>query len=200
MDEVVITANRELTGSFDANAVASGVPAHYTVKGMFFTRLIDALGSEIAAVRAQLVAPARGDRYLPFRDYPQVDYLRLSIAAARKSFPQLSPREAVRRLARDDLATFSNSMLGRIVLAMAGDARSTLLRVPDAYARVTTGGPVHALELDADTVRVEFQKFYGLRDYQLGQLEGVTLHFGTTSGITRRDIGPDHVIFDVRHR
>jgi uncharacterized protein (TIGR02265 family) len=152
------------------------------------------------AVRAQLVAAVRGDRYLPFRDYPQVDYLRLSIAAARKSFPQLAPREAVRRLARADLATFSNSMLGRIVLAMAGDARSTLLRVPDAYARVTTGGPVFAHELDADTVRVEFQKFYGLRDYQLGQLEGVTLHYGGKSRITRHDLSPDHVTFDVRHR
>jgi hypothetical protein len=47
-------------------------------------------------------------------------------------------------------------------------------------------------------VRVEFQKFHGLRDYQLGQLEGVTLHFGATSRITRHDIGPDHVSFDVR--
>ena len=157
MDELAITSDQQLEGSFDGDAVAASVPRHYTVKGMFFARLIEALGAEIDAVRGQLVAAVRGDRYLPFRDYPQVDYVRLSIAAARKRFPQQSPREAVRRLARDDLATFSSSMLGRIVLAMAGDARSSLLRVPDAYARVRSGGPVFAVELDAETVRVEFQ-------------------------------------------
>ena len=39
-------------------------------------------------------------RYVPFTDYPQADYIRVSVAAAQKLHPTRSLREALRRLGR----------------------------------------------------------------------------------------------------
>jgi uncharacterized protein (TIGR02265 family) len=194
-----INSAERLDGPLDHEALIAAFPVSYTVKGMFFSRIIEALGSEWPKLEPQLLAAPRLGRYVPFSDYPQADYLRLFVALAHKRFPRMSPREAVRRVARDDLETFAGSVIGKVVLALAGDARTTLLRVPDAFARVTKGGFVSARELDERTVRLEFESFRGCTEYTLGQIEGIVLHYGSMPTVSSEELAPGHRVFDVTH-
>ena len=195
-----VDSNEKLDGPLDIEAISAAIPPDYTVKGMFFSRFVESLGTDWKNVMTKLKAPPRLGRYLPFQNYPQGDYTHLCAAAAAKRFPRVSLREGVRRLAREDLAVFADSMIGKVVLALAGDARATLLRTPDAYARVTTGARVSAVEVDARTVRMEFFGHISLPEYTIGQMEGVVLHYGGAPRSTCRLVGDQHAIFEVRHR
>ncbi len=194
-----ISSNERIEGTVDVEALVASIPANYTVKGMFCARFVEALASEYRQVEPLLVAAPRLGRYLPFHSYPQADYQRLCLATAAKRFPRIGTREAVRRVARDDLQTFASSIIGKVVLALVADVRSTLLRLPDAYARVTVGGYATAEELDAQTLRIEFHGYHGMVDYTLGQMEGVVLHYGGVSNITCNEVEPNHIVFDVVH-
>jgi uncharacterized protein (TIGR02265 family) len=187
-------------GPLDADAIAATFPASYMVKGMFCSRFAELLGGDFERVAPKLSAAPRGGRYVPFKDYPQSDYTHLVIAAARKRFPDRSVREAVRCTARDDLATFAASMFGKIVLALAGDARTTLLRTPDAYKRVAPGPRVRADDLDPTCVRVVFEEHRGIAEYLVGQLEGVVLSFGHRPTVVVRQLAETTLAFDVTHR
>jgi uncharacterized protein (TIGR02265 family) len=199
MFDVPLQVQVPLEGSLDIEPIAASFPPSYTVKGMFCTRFTELLGEDFGSVVPTLSSPPRGGRYVPFKDYPQSDYTRLTVAAAAKLFPKRSLREGLRCLARDDLRTFAASMFGKIVLAVAGDARATLLRVPDAYRRVAPGPTVRAEELDASTVRVVFEEHRGIVEYVVGQMEGVVLSFGQEPTVTVRKLEVETLAFDVRH-
>jgi uncharacterized protein (TIGR02265 family) len=200
MFETPLTPDKPFEGSADVEALVAAIPRTYMVKGMFCSRFIEILGADFAAVEPKLIAPPRAGRFVPFKDYPQADYTRLSIAAAHKRFPRLSMREAVRCIARDDLATFAASMIGKVVLGLAGDARTTLLRTPDAYSRVAPGAAVEAADLSERVVRVMFTGYRGMVEYTVGQFEGVVLNYGGKPSIVLRDLGGDRLAFDVTHR
>lgn len=191
--------DQALDGTFDVDALVQTIPSNYSVKGMFFGRFMTILGSDYASFEPKLRAAPRAGRYLPFKDYPQADYSRLVAAAAAKHYPRLPLREAVRCIARDDLATFAGSMLGKVLLSLSGDARTTLQRTPDAYARVAPGAVVRTLDLDPRTSRVVFEGYRGMVEYTLGQLEGVVLSFGRKPSVTPRQLGEDCIAFDVVH-
>lgn len=160
----------------DVEARFSRFPRHYTIKGMYFTRVLSALGAGLSDVQEKLLEQPR--RYLPFRDYPQVDYSRLCYAAAVRNWPAQPVPEAMRRLARADFEQFAGSKVGRVTLALAGDLRGSLRKLPDMYRMSIKGGTVTAKD-EPEGVRIDFSDFYGWPDcYVLGTLEGIVQHFG----------------------
>ena len=199
MFDVPLQVDVPLEGALDVEAIVASFPPSYTVKGMFCNRFTELLGRDFEGLVANLAMPPRGGRYVPFKNYPQADYTRLSVATAAKLFPERSLREGLRRVARDDFRIFAASMFGKIVLAVAGDARATLLRVPVAYEHVAPGPAVRAEELDAATVRVVFERYHGIVEYLVGQFEGVVLAFGHTPRVIVRKLADATLAFDVRH-
>jgi len=156
------------------------MPSSYTVKGMFVAPIANRLGkNEVERLRSTFDAPLR-ERYLAFRDYPQADHSRLMARLAELDYPGQPPAEALRRFARTDMATFAGSTLGRVIMAVVGDAASALLKVPTVYEKVAPGTEVIARRT-ADGVTLEFQPVYGAWAYQLGQVEGIAGHYGATS-------------------
>jgi len=199
MFDTALRPQAKLDGALDIDALVSRIPQSYTVKGMFCTRFAEMLGGEYARLEPKLLAAPRSGRFVPFKDYPQADYTRIVAAAATKRFPDLPMREAMRRIARDDVGTFASSMFGKIVFTLVGDARASLVRVPDAYHRIAPGPTVSSEELDAHTVRLTFEHYLGSAEYVLGQLEGVVISFGRTPVVTVRARGAETLIFDVVH-
>lgn len=201
MPEYTIRIGEPLVGHFDVEAEAREMPASFILKGMFFTRVVELLGDDWHEVQKRLQAPPRGGRYLAFKDYPQADYTRISGAVAGKLYPEVGLREAVRRLSRDDFDVFGSSTFGRVLLAMVGDARSALHKTPAAYTKMAPGDwKITATDLDARTVRFDWEGLYGSWVYQVGQLEGIVLHYGEEPSITVVELGPHRVRMDVRHR
>jgi uncharacterized protein (TIGR02265 family) len=194
-----VTPASRLEGTPNVAALVAAIPAAFTVKGMFFKRFSDVLGAEYEGLSGELDSPQREAKYVAFKGYPQRDYTRLAVAAARKLFPGLPLREAVRRLARQDIAIFASSVIGKVVLAMARDARSTLHRMPNAYAGTAPDTRIRVLDLDARTARVAVEPHHGIIEYTLGQVEGIVLAFEQQPVVTLRDLGNGGVAFDVVH-
>jgi uncharacterized protein (TIGR02265 family) len=194
-----LSPHQALERAIDVDALVKAIPTSYTVKGMFISRYLGILGGDYARLEPRLAAPPRGGRFVPFKDYPQADYTRIVAAAAKKRFPEFALSEAVRRVAREDLATFSESMFGKIVLAVIGDAHTTLLRVPAAYHRIAPGPNVHAEDLDSRTTRLTFEGLYGFVEYQLGQIEGIVMSFDRPPVVTIHALATAMFTFDVTH-
>jgi uncharacterized protein (TIGR02265 family) len=168
----------------DAEQRFGHFPKGFTLKGMFFARLLTHSERALPEVRSKLVEPPRGDRYLPFHDYPQVDYSRLAYAIATRLHRGSSAPEAMRLVARQDFATFAASAVGRVSLALMGNAERAILKLPSAYAAVMKGGTVTASTTGKDEFEVVFRDFYGWVDcYPMGTLEGLVKHFGRSCSI-----------------
>jgi uncharacterized protein (TIGR02265 family) len=191
-EELLIRPAHQLTGDFDPEERAREIPPSFVLKGMFFARLVERAGPSWEAIQPTLESPPRGGRYVAFSNYPQSDYERLTAFVARKLHRQVGLREAIRRLGRDDFDVFAISTLGRVVLAVVGDARAALLKIPYVYSKVAPGDwSVRAEELDAGTIRVEFLPNYGSWEYQVGQLEGIVTAFDRAPAL-RVALLPDH--------
>lgn len=178
-----------LLGDVDLDEILVDVPSSYTVKGMFFTRYVAALGDEWRDLAPALdVAPAAG-RYHAFEPYPMRDYLRVFDRVARARFPG-STREAHRLLARGEIEVFADSTLGKVTLSLLHDPGATLLRYPDVFAVLTRGPEVAATRRGPRAVEVTFPRFVGSRDHVVGLLEGLVLAFDEAPAV-EVEIGED---------
>lgn len=199
MPTVTLTTTQALSGDLDAEAIAREIPKANVVKGMFFNRHVAQLGPDFAKVVAALEAPPRIGRYVPFSDYPQSDYMRVTAAVALKVYPRLGLREAMRRLGRDDFSVFGESTVGKVILAVVGDATTALLKTPAIYMKMAPGDwTVTGEELEGGGVCIEFFPSYGAWEYQLGQLEGVVLKYGVSPTTTVSDLPGPRLRFEVR--
>ena len=180
----IISSAMPLSFALDAEERFKRFPSSFTLKGMFFSRVIG-LGPRFAqAVTPRLLGPPRTGKYLPFGDYPQVDFSRISHAVATGLYANVPVPEAMRLLARQDFATFAASAVGRVSLALMSDVSTAIVRMPDSYAAVLKGGAVTARKLSSDEFEMTFRDFYGFVDcYPLGQIEGLARHYGVTCHI-----------------
>jgi uncharacterized protein (TIGR02265 family) len=164
----------------DPDARMKLYPPGTTVKGLFFARLA-ALGSHYA-----------------WRDYPQVDYARLTYDAAHARFPQLPLAEGLRRVARDDFATFAREASGMLALAFVRTPQALLTALPRLYKMVLKGGTVHVNQKTETHVDLEYRDFFGQLDcYVIGQLEGMIQHYGAHPRIDVRLVKREHAFFRV---
>lgn len=193
-----VLPSTELTGTLDVESIARGIPRSYVVKGMFFSGLVSALGADFDGLAPKLDSPPRLRRYVPFSDYPQSDYLRVSARVAQKTYPNLSIREALRRLGRRDYDVFAESTFGKVILSVVGDAQAALHKIPMIYMKVAPGDwTVTSEQIEPRTVRLEFAPAYGTWEYQLGQLEGVVMNFGASPSVIVSEIPDKRLRFDV---
>jgi uncharacterized protein (TIGR02265 family) len=200
MYDVSLRPEAALTGSVDLEELIAAFPPTYTVKGMFCQRYVALLDDEFPKLAPTLIAPpARMGHYVAFKDYPQSDYTRIVAAAAAKLFPGTPLPEAVRRVARDDLQTFTTSVFGKVLMTLVGDPHTALKHLPDAYARVAPGPNVWTEDLDARTLRLVFRRHRGFAEYNLGQIEGIVMTYQRTPIVTVRQLAPETLAFDVVH-
>lgn len=168
-----------LVGHVEAEERFAAFPPHFTVKGMFFSRMAQLGGAgALGDVQSKLLRPPALGRYLPFSDYPQVDFSRLAHRVATGLFPRRGVCEAMRLLARKDLETFAGSGVGSVMMALAGkDTCEALMKLPDMYRATLNGGSVQATREANNIVLLQYDDFYGWLDcYPLGHIEGLAAH------------------------
>jgi uncharacterized protein (TIGR02265 family) len=175
-----VTPDSTLAHSFDIEArIRTATPAD-TLKGMFFQRIIE-IGERagLVAEHVGLEAPPSPLRYQIFFDYPVADYFRLVSAVAGVLYPQLVASEAMRRTAVDDFARFTESSVGKVMLAFGGNVRSALARSGTMYAAVLKGAGKVASEVVPEGVRLRYRDFPGPAEvYPIGTIEGCCRYFG----------------------
>ncbi len=164
-------------GDVDERAIIQAFPKDQSLKGMFFGRFVDELAGDWKAVAPDLVAPPALGRYLAFADYPNADHLLLAFRCARRRFRDLGSRESIRRVAREDMATFLGSTLGRITAAMLNTPDGALAALPSVYQRVSRG-PSYSFEpREQNAAVLRLRNSYGPWEYIVGQIEGILGHY-----------------------
>lgn len=174
-----IKPDMALIGHVEAEERFAAFPPNFTVKGMFFSRMVQLGGpSALVDIKDKLVKPPALGRYLPFSDYPQVDFSRLAHRVAVGLFPRRGVCEAMRLLARKDLETFANSSVGGVMMALAGkDVCDALMKLPDMYRATLNGGTTSATRVAPNTVLLQYEDWYGWLDcYPLGHIEGLAAY------------------------
>ena len=195
---LVVRPATRLDGDFDVEEIIARIPTHTTVKGAFISRLASAAAGDWPSLVTRLRSPPKLGRYLPFSDYPIVDYARLLFSSVHRLYPSVGTREGVRRFARDDFRTFTESVLGRVMMATVGDFGSAMRAVPLIFRSVVAGGPrVEVRSNGAQGHRVEFTDFQIPWEYAVGQLEGIVQHYEHQPTIVVASTDPAHFAIDV---
>jgi uncharacterized protein (TIGR02265 family) len=159
-------------------AVLGRVPEGATVKGMFLTRFVNAIGEDWEEIEEELAKPPKHGRYTAFDDYPTADYLRLLDRAARNRFPRQSTREAYRLLGRGDVEVFGESTLGKVTFSMIKEPGAALARYPEIIKVLTRGfSTAEAHAIGAKQVKLSFARYVGAVEQTLGAVEGLVLQY-----------------------
>ncbi|HMA94368.1 MAG TPA: DUF2378 family protein, partial [Polyangiaceae bacterium] len=119
-------------------------------------------------------------RYVPFRDYPLIEQVRLIPEIAGVLYPDLSLREGILRLGRTVCPSFSASLLGKVLFSAVGNDVTMLIRAGSkSYTLSSNVGRFEVLELRDNFARVSLRDMFNFVDcYQVGILEGALMMLG----------------------
>lgn len=166
----------------DVPAELRGISNHLTQKGMFLAPMV------AEAKKRGIVLPSARDRYVPFHDYPLREHATLLSECAIAFYPDLSPRQALRRLGRAAYMAFLESTVGKVVwstvnndphAALHGILRGYEIAVPGCSARLVETRPRAAV------IRLERVPYF-LDCHHVGCVEGALKSVGLEGKIKLR--------------
>lgn len=148
------------------------VPAEASVKGMF-------IEAPIAVAYARSGQRIGRKEYIPFKDYPVAEHNQVLAACAAAGYPDVPIREGLRRLGRDALRTFLESLAGRVVFAAAGrNFDAALGLVARSYGITGPIGSATVVARTPDAAIIELRRCYNFPDcYHVGVFEAAMEHF-----------------------
>jgi uncharacterized protein (TIGR02265 family) len=181
----------DLQSPLDVEARLAQTPSSAGAKGMFFEQLAR------SARRSGVACEAR---YVPFRDYPLQDFMRLLTDYARARFPKLPLREAFRRVGWDAFPTLMNSVAGKVIFAFArGDAHGVLRLAPDGYKHSLSHCKVSLRVSSPGQVVLEYRDVWNFPEcYHVGVVEGACRAFGSEARVRTRVLSPCNVDMLIR--
>lgn len=187
-----VTSATTLTHTIELEERIKCATARDTLKGMFFIRMVE-MGRRAGLTfdHIALEAPPREMRYHAFFDYPVADYFRLVFEVGKTVFPDVPASEAMRRVGARDFSMFAESGVGRVMLAFAGSARSTLAKSGSMYGAVLKGASKVESEAVPGGVRLRYRNYAGVTEvYPIGTIEGCCQHYRAAYEIEIKIISP----------
>lgn len=155
------------------------MPEDATISGMFLAPLVD------EARRRGVVLPGARERYLAFRFYPLREHASLLVDAATAFFPELSTRQALRKLGRGGPRALVASTLGRVLLgsvegvteAFRAMARAYPLNAHPSRVEIESAGE-QALVVHMDEIH------YFIDSHHIGVFEGLMRYAGVDGRVS----------------
>ncbi len=169
-------------------SLAGGVESEYerriaqatpqdTARGLFFNGVKAALlslGGESALqqCRTQLSDARFEKRFIDFSSYPVADFLRMTLAASRVLAPQLGgPENTQRRLGKQAMRDFLNSMAGRTLLLLSGESPKRIMgSLVSGYRSAVSYGERSVTVQGENSARVTMKRDFMLPLYNEGVL------------------------------
>lgn len=128
---------------------------------------------------------AKRERYVPFQFYSLREHAQLMVEASAVMFPQLSLRQALRRLGRGAPTAFVSSTLGRVVLQSAQGVVEVVNALAKGYELNMKPGRAYVDQPRPRVLDVTMEKVYFFVDsHHVGSFEGA-LHYAGTRGKVR---------------
>jgi serine/threonine-protein kinase len=168
----------DFTAPIDVAGHLALLPSDAACKGMFFIDLVRAGTKGRSAVELHQLAGILDRRYIPFRDYPMEDLVRLMTATARCAYPGLPAGQALRRLGQSAFEAVLATHIGRTMLGVLGrDAERMLLNAPRVFQILLNFGEITVEKRDIGVFVMRAERFPAfLETYQVGLLEGLLAH------------------------
>lgn len=165
---------------FDLHRQRAGVPAHATVKGMFFNAMVDEVKARGEVLRG--VKPVAA-----FHDFPLTGLLDLYEEAAGLCYGDLTLYEGMRRLSRPAFEVFSDSLIGKVVFGAVGRDVSRILKLSArAWGHATNVGTLEVERLDGHAALIRVDEFHLGEPVAVGIAEGVLQAAGRTGTVALR--------------
>lgn len=157
------------------------VPTNATIKGMFIKGFLESLDRE------RIERPTQ-DRFIAFRDYPLTLFMNLLLGKTQVLWPDRSPRESLRALGRFAFPTFAESMVGRVIFAVAGNDWAHALSLTDkAYRNSLSPATTRLIDVTETSATLEFRDVWNFSDcYQVGVFEGAMDYYDVKGTVTLR--------------
>jgi len=166
---------------FDPAAYFGIVPEYATAKGMFVQALLDE--ADRLGIALEL-----DQRYYPFLNYPLRECMEITLKAAATFYPESSPRDGLRRVARLSYTTFAASMIGRVVFGIAGQDVGRILKLASKGASIaSTVGKMEVVDLQEHSAVLRVAEIYIFAEcFNVGMAEGVLSACGRDGYVAQR--------------
>ncbi len=178
------------------------LPPRATGKGMFFAALL-ALGARMRpGLDLCTLASVPLRRYIPFRDYPMDEYLRLEVTTAGAVYRGVPLGEGMRRLGWTALDSLLGSHVGKTVFGILGrDVELLLLHTPKIYDLTLNFGRVFAEKVSRGRFLVHASGMpIFLETYHVGVFEGALRHCRVPGRVRIAASGLEDATFEVTLR
>lgn len=172
-------------GDVDLAAHLAAMPAGATTKGLFCQDYVDRVAKAHPGVDLFGEAGVEKTRFVPFKDYPYTECLKLQHAAARLLHPELPIGGALRKVGNASYDAFLKSHVGRVVFGVFGANFSMVARVGMKGWQVSMNFGKVSLESIGDhhaCYRFEGMPIF-LETVQLGVIEGAMWACGLPGGV-----------------
>jgi len=169
----------------DVARYVAAVPPDAVLKGFFPAAVAAAVRR-----RGRTLVHAR-HRYIPFRDYPMRDHVRLLHEAARALFPRTSPRRALRKIGWNTMRSLDTSLAGRVYRElMLTDLEQTLGQLDTVYGRLLPPARAEVTRPEPREAIVHFRSVYAFVDsHHVGIVERMFRAHDLAPQITLRRLG-----------
>lgn len=176
----------DLRAPLDVAAHRARVPRTGIVKGMFF----ESVAREVRAVSGREVK--RDARWVPFRNYPVLDWVDFLTASAETAYPDLPLREGLHRLGRSMFPAFARTMVGKVIFSVAaGDLLGSLALYPKIWSVISDHASAEVDELREGRVVIRQRNVWDFVDsFQVGSIEGGMAVFGKNATIRVAVLSP----------
>jgi uncharacterized protein (TIGR02265 family) len=164
----------------DTDAALAAIPESATMKGMFLAGLVE------AAKQGGVTLPSARDRYVPFRPYPLREHAQLLLETGKKLWPDLSTRQALRKLGRGATRVVLQSIVGRVMVGSVEAPIDVLRAMAKAYPVSVEPSHLEVFEAGDNRAVVRLRDVHHFLDsHNVGVFEGALHHAGVVDGRVR---------------
>lgn len=193
-------ATPRISIEIDVDAIAARVGDEPRTKGMFFNRAIRLASEHADEYEVIRAAGVEQDHFVPFKDYPWVDFLRINCAVADLLYP--GRRAAgLRHIGRTLYATFADSVPGRVTFGLLRNNADRVISLgAQAWNMSGTPGEVFSESVGDRHYRYHYVGFPAeiTESLGVGILEGALAECGEVPRIGFGYSDPMHTVLDVR--
>jgi uncharacterized protein (TIGR02265 family) len=183
--------------AIDLDSIAARLVGSPTTKGMFFNRALRLVDDDDELLRAAGISETR---FVPFSDYPWMDFVRLCATIGDRLHP--GRRAAgIRQVGRTLYGEFADSLVGRVTFGLL---RSNADRVigagPKAWNVSGIPGEVVGESIGDCHYRHHFVGYPAeiAETLGVGVIEGALAECGETARVLFGQADPMHAVLDIR--
>jgi uncharacterized protein (TIGR02265 family) len=183
----------------DVDGIAARIGGAPTTKGMFFTRalsLVPEPADEDPILRA---AGLEDSRFVPFNNYPWMDFIRLCCAVGDVIAP--SRAAGLRKIGRTMYSEFADSLPGRLMFGLLRNNADRVIGLgPKAWNMAGAPGEIIGESIADCHYRYHFNDYPAeiTETLAVGVLEGALIECDEVPRILFGCADPMHAVLDIR--